>query len=103
MLAAAQRVCLVHGGGGGGGTVWCGYNGYPVTVLFLADGYPVTKCPTPSTRSNNLPILPDLRSNRISIHSPIISSDIHGRLQEILFLTVYHLKIYYFSCAIAQS
>ena len=50
-------------------------------------------------RSNNLSILPDLDSNRISIHSPIISSDIHGRfsiLQEILSLTVYYLKIYYF-------
>ena len=45
-------------------------------------------------RSNNLSILPDLQSNRISIHSPIISSDILGRssvLQEILSL-VYHLK-----------
>ena len=38
-------------GGGGGGTLWCGYNGYPVTVRFLTDGYPVTKCPTPSTPS----------------------------------------------------
>ena len=50
-------------------------------------------------RSNNLSILPDLHSNRISIHSPIISCDILGRfsvLQQILSLTVYHLKIYYF-------
>ena len=38
-------------GGGGGGGVGCGYNGYPGMVQFLTDGYPVTKCPTPSTPS----------------------------------------------------
>ena len=44
---AAQWVCWVRGGG----TVGCGYNGDPVRVRFLTDGYeyPVTKCPTPST------------------------------------------------------
>ena len=39
---------------GAWGTVGCGYNGYPVTVRFLTDGYPVTKCPTPSTPKINL-------------------------------------------------
>ena len=44
-----HNVCVWCMGGWGGGTVWCGYNGYPVTVRFLTDWYPVTKCPTPST------------------------------------------------------
>ena len=59
-------------------------------------------------RSNNLSILPDLESNRISIHSLIISSDILSRfsvLQQILSLTVYHLKVLFFLryCAVLVS
>ena len=60
---------------------------------------------SPQNRSNNLSILPDLQSNRISIHSPIISSDILGRssaLQEILSL-VYHLKNFFRHCAFLVS
>ena len=44
-------------------------------------------------RSNNLSILPDLQSNRISIHSPTISSDIPGRSSVLweICLSIWHL------------
>ena len=59
-------------------------------------------------RSNNLSILPDLHSNRISILPPIIPSDILGRfsvLQQILCLTVFHFKMLFFLryCAVLIS
>ena len=43
-VACGCTMCVLGGGSDG-----FGYNGYPVTVRFLTDGYPVTKCPTPST------------------------------------------------------
>ena len=49
-------------------------------------------------RSNNLSILPDLQSNRISIHSPTLSIDILGRssvLWEILSLEFSCPKIHF--------